>query len=276
MISTNPVLKPKETPVQGNISTTTLKALAVLEVVAASSQSISISEVAEKVQVDRSTAYRMLSTLQVAGYITQEKNTKRFKLSYKVISISRNLLIDNEVSSLFHRTMNAITAATQESVGLSVLDGLQTVLVQQVRGIQRVNVAFQVGDRSELHSTSIGKVLLAYQDPAYVERVIANGLVKRAVNTFTDPDEFRNELQRIRSKGYAFDNQELADDMRCVAVPIFESGGRVTRGFSISGPATRFTLDKLDELKIPMLEAAHDLSVQLGGMPWVPKMQNKE
>jgi IclR family KDG regulon transcriptional repressor len=269
MDATNKILNPKEAPVQGNISTTALKALAVLEVVAASSQSISISEVAEKVHVDRSTAYRMLSTLQVAGYITQDESTKRFKLNYKVISLSRNLMIDNEVSSLFHRTMNAITDATQETVGLSVLDGLQTVLVQQVRGTQRVNVAFQVGDRSELHCTSIGKLLLAYQDPPYVERVIANGLVKRAVNTYTNPKEFRIELQRIRSQGYSFDNQELSDDMRCVAVPIFESGGRVTRGFSISGPATRFTLDKLEELKIPLLEATHELSVQLGGMPWV-------
>jgi IclR family transcriptional regulator, KDG regulon repressor len=275
MDTTNKIFKPKVTNMQGNISTTTLKALAILEVVAASGQSISISEVAEKVHVDRSTAYRMLSTLQVAGYIIQDETTKRFKLSYKVISLSRNLMIDNEVSSLFHRTMIAITDATQETVGLSVLDGLQTVLVQQVRGTQRVNVAFQVGDRSELHCTSIGKLLIAYQDPPYVEKVIANGLVKHAVNTHTDPKEFRIELQRIRSQGYSFDNQELADDMRCVAVPIFESGGRVTRGFSISGPATRFTLDKLEELKIPMLEAAHELSIQLGGMPWVSKTLTK-
>jgi DNA-binding IclR family transcriptional regulator len=271
MTATRKTSKPKVTRNQGNVSTTALKAFAVLEVVAASGQSISISEVAEKVGVDRSTAYRMLSTLQVAGYITQDETTKRFKLSYKVISLSRNLMIDNEVSSLFHRTMNTITDATQETVGLSVLDGLQTVLVHQVRGTQRVNVVFQVGDRSELHCTSIGKLLLAYQDPLYVERVIANGLVKRAVNTYTDPKEFRIEVQRIRAQGYSFDNQELADDMRCVAVPVFESGGRVTRGFSISGPATRFTVEKLEELKIPMLEAGRELSEQLGGMPWVSR-----
>jgi len=256
---------------QGNVSSTTLKALSVLEVVAASSQSISISEVAEKVHVDRSTAYRMLGTLQEAGYVTQDDATKRFKLSYKVISLSRNLMADNEITSLMHRTLRNISDATQETVGLSILDGLQTVLVQQVRGMQRVNVTFHVGDRSDLHCTSIGKVLLAYQDSLYVERVIANGLTKRAVNTITDPRELRTELHRIRTQGYATDNLELADDMRCIAVPIFESGERVIRGFSISGPATRFTLEKLDQLKIPMLEAARELSEQLGGMPWVAR-----
>ena len=271
LTATQKISKPKATKKQGNLSSTTLKAFAVLEVVAASSRSISNSEVAEKVRVDRSTAYRMLSTLQEAGYITQDETTKRFKLSYKVISLSRNLMVENEVSSLIHRTLKIITDATQETVGVEVLDGLQTVLVQQVRGTQRVNVTFQIGDRSMLHCTSIGKLLLAYQDPLYVERVIANGLVKRAVNTITDPKEFRIELQRIRTQGYAFDNQEEADDMCCVSVPVFESGGRVTRGFSISGPATRFTLEKLEELKIPMLEAARELSEQLGGMPWLSK-----
>ena len=256
---------------QSNISSTTLRAFSVLEAVAESSQSVSISDVAEKVHVDRSTAYRMLSTLQEAGYVTQDDTTKRFKLSYKVISLSRNLLVDNEITSLIYRTLRNISDATEETVELSVLDGLQTVLVQQVRGTQRVTANFHIGDRSDLHCTSIGKALLAYQDTLYVERVIANGLPKRAVNTITDPQELRIELHRIRTQGYAVDNLELADDMRCIAVPIFESGARVIRGISISGPATRFSLEKLDQLKMPMLEASRGLSEQLGGMPWVAR-----
>jgi DNA-binding IclR family transcriptional regulator len=269
MSTSKKVAKSKSAKKPGNVSSTTLKAFSVLEAVAASSQAVTISEVANNVSVDRSTAYRMLSTLQEAGYITQDESTKRFKLSYKVISLSRNLMLDNEVTSLFYLALKIISDTTQETVGLSVLDGLQTVLIQQVKGTQRVNVNFQIGDRSDLHCTSIGKVLLAYQDPLYVERIIANGLTRHAVNTITDDKEFRIELQRIRAQGYSFDNQELADDMRCVAVPVFESGGRVIHGFSISGPATRFTLEKLNGLKEPMLEAARELSKQLGGIPWL-------
>jgi IclR family transcriptional regulator, KDG regulon repressor len=265
----NPSMKPR------NVSSTTLKAFNVLEIVAAANQAMTISEVASQAGIDRSTAYRMLETLEEAGYISQDEATKRFKLSYKVISLSRNLMVDNEINSLFHRTLKTISDITQETVELSVLDGLQTVLVQQIKGAQRVNVAYQIGDRADLHCTSIGKCLLAYQDPLYVERVIANGLVRRAVNTITHENEFRVELQKIRAQGYAFDNLELADDMRCVAVPVFESGGRVTRGFSISGPSTRFTLEKLEELKVPMLNSARELSKQVGGMPWVSNSINK-
>ena len=268
MAASGKVSKPSSEKKSSNISSTTLKAFAVLEVVAAANQAITISEVARDAGIDRSTAYRMLGTLQEAGYITQDETTKRFKLSYKVISLSRNLMIDNETNSLFYRTLKNIADITQETVGMSVLDGLQTVLVQQVKGGQRVNVVFQIGDRSELYCTSIGKLLLAYQDPPYVERAIANGLVKHAVNTITEAGDLRIELQRIRAQGYAFDDLELADDMRCVAVPVFESGGRVTRGFSISGPASRFSVEKLEQLKGPMLECARELSIKVGGMPW--------
>jgi IclR family transcriptional regulator, KDG regulon repressor len=104
MTTTRKIAKPKSIKKQSNVSSTTLKAFVVLEVVAASNQAISISEVAKNVGVDRSTVYRMLSTLQEAGYITQDEATKRFKLSYKAISLSRNLMIDNEITSLFHLT----------------------------------------------------------------------------------------------------------------------------------------------------------------------------
>jgi DNA-binding IclR family transcriptional regulator len=194
--------------------------------------------------------------------------SKRYKLSYKVVSLSRNLLADNEVSRLIHQTLTQISAETQETLHYSVLDGNETVLVQRVKGTQLVTVDFQVGDRVRLHCTSIGKALLAFQDIRYAEQIIAEGLPKTASNTITDPDEFRKELQRIRSQGYAIDDREFSDNMRCIAVPIFEGGGRVQGGLSISGPDSRFTLEKLEELKTPMLKAAWRLSEQLGGVPW--------
>ena len=131
-----------------------------------------------------------------------------------------------------------------------------------------MTVDFQIGDRSKLHCTSIGKVLLAFQDIRYIERIITAGLPKLASNTIIDPDTFRQELQRIRSQGYAIDDHEFTDNMRCIAVPVFEGGGHVNGGISISGPDSRFILEKLEELKVPMLKASRELSKQLGGLPW--------
>jgi len=251
-----------------NTSATALKALRVLEAIAASSRPASVSEVAEQVDVDKSTAYRMLATLITAGYVVRDEISKRYSLSYKVVSLSRNLLAENEVSRLIRRTLTQISATTHETLHFSVLDGDEAVLVQLVKGTQLVTVDFQIGDRVLLHCTSIGKVLLAFQDIRYIEQIIASGLPKLAGNTITEPVEFRKELQRIRSQGYAIDDREFSDNMRCIAVPVFEGGNRVNGGISISGPDSRFTLEKLEELKTPLLDAAWKLSKQLGGVPW--------
>ena len=145
---------------------------------------------------------------------------------------------------------------------------MESVLVQQVKGTQLVNVNYQIGDRSVLHCTSIGKVLLAFQDIRVFDQYTSTDLKQYASNTITNREDLARELQIIRSQGYAFDDHELNDSMRCVAVPVFESGGIVTRGISISGPDSRFTLERLNELKVPMLEAARELSGYLGGQPW--------
>ena len=255
-------------PENTDISSTAFKALRVLEAVAESPQPISLSKVAESVRIDKSTAYRMLNTLVEAGYVVRDDVSKRYSLSYKVVFLSRNLLAENEVSRLSRQVLEQLTATTQETAYLNILDGHQSIVIQKVKGTQLIGVDFQIGDRSPLHCTAIGKALLAFQDVRFVESVIAAGLPRMACNTITDPAALRNELHRIRSQGYALDDHEFSDSMRCIAAPIFESDGQVRMGISISGPDSRFTFEKLEELRGPLVEAAWTLSERLGGTPW--------
>ena len=251
-----------------NTSTTALKALRVLEAVAFASTSVSTSDVAASVDIDKAAVYRMLITLVNAGYVVRDEKSKRYRLGYKVVSLSRNLLAENKISRLIRHTLEKISAATEETVHYSVLDGNETVLVQKVKGKQLIAVDFQIGDRARMHCTAIGKVMLAFQNSRFIESIIDAGLPKFASLTITHPDEIENELQKIRSAGYAIDDHELSDDMRCIAVPIFEGGGSVQSGISISGPDSRFDMTKLHQLKIPMMKSANKLSEQIGGSPW--------
>jgi DNA-binding IclR family transcriptional regulator len=138
------------------------------------------------------------------------------------------------------------------------------VLVYRAKGTQLVSVDFKIGDRAPLHCTSIGKALLAFQDARVAEAVIARGLPKVAPNTITDAATFRAELQKVRRQGFAFDDLEFHDDMRCVAVPVFEADGAVRAGISLSGPASRYSLAKLEELKDRSVIAAGNLARRLG------------
>jgi IclR family KDG regulon transcriptional repressor len=248
-----------------NISSTALKALNVLDFIGEQRRPLSVMEVAEGIGADRATAYRMLMTLLQAGYITRDQSSKNYRLSFKVLSLGRHLLGDDERASLILDCLREISDATGETVHYATLERDHTVLLFRAKGTQRVSVDFQIGDRSPLHCTSIGKVLLAYQDVRLVEAVIASGLPKVAPKTITDPERLRHELARVRAQAYAYDDLEFAADMRCVAVPVFEKGGEVPGGISISGPSSRFDMEKLETLRGVAARHAADLSRQLGG-----------
>lgn len=248
-----------------NKSTTAVRALKVLEALAQAREPLAPAQVGSRIGADRSTAYRMLMTLMEAGYVMRDPNTRAYRLGYRILTLSRPLLSDDERSTLVADCLREISTRTGEAAHYSVLDRDCAVLVQRAKGAQRVTIDFQIGDRAPLHCTSIGKVLLAYQDDAVVAAVIRRGLPRFARNTITDPARFRAELERIRRKGYAYDDLEFADDMRCVAVPVFEKDGTVRAGISLSGPSSRFTYRKLAELRDCALQAARRLSDRLNG-----------
>ena len=248
-----------------NKSSTVLRALRVLEFLASARRPLSVAEVAEGVSADRSTAYRMLLTLLEAGYVTRDELLKTYRLGFRLLSLTRSLLTSGDRSRLVSRALERISDRTSETVHYCVIDGDATVLVQRVKGTQLVAVDFEIGDRSPLHCTSIGKAILAFQDTRKVEEIIAKGLPRTAEKTIVDPAPFRKEMEKIRVQGYAIDDREFHDDMRCVAVPIFERDGTVMSGISLSGPSSRYTLAKLDQLRLEAVEAARELTRQLGG-----------
>lgn len=251
----------------GNISATALKALTVLDFIGDQRRPLSVQEVAEGIGADRATAYRMLMTLVHAGYVARDVSQKHYRLSFKVLSLARYLVSDDERSMLILNCLREISEKTGETVHYSALDNDCAVLVFRVKGEQRVSVDFQIGDRSPLPCTSIGKVLLAYADARFSDEIIARGLPKVAPKTITDPDVFRSELAKVRSEQCAFDDMEFSDDMRCLAIPVFEKGGHVPGGVAISGPSSRFTVEKLEALRASAMPHVAALSQQLGGMP---------
>jgi len=216
----------------GHSSSTALRALRVLEEIGANPAPLSVADVAQRVGIDPAVAYRMLVTLFGAGYLLRDASGRRYRLSHKLVSLSRHLLVESR---------------------------------RTAKGRQIVSVNFEIGERSRLHYTAIGKAVLAFQDSAFIERVIAAGLPRRATRTITGSDALRAECARNRAQGYAYDDFEFAEDMRCVAVPVFEPGGKVESGISISGPIPRFDHAKLDALRDRMLVAARKLSERLSG-----------
>lgn len=153
---------------------------------------------------------------------------------------------------------------TRETVHCCELNQLESVLLLRVKGSQLVAVDFQIGDRSPLHCTSIGKRLLAHQDVALVAQLVARGLTRRARRTITGPATLRQELHRVRRQGYACDVFACADDRRCVAVPVDTLGGVLQGDISLSGPSSRLTQEKRVDLRDCARHQAQLPSADLG------------
>jgi DNA-binding IclR family transcriptional regulator len=241
-----------------------MRALKVLEALGAAGQPVSVLDVAAAIGADRSTAYRMLMTLLEAGYVVRDASSKNYRLGYRLLSLAGSLLSSNERSDRIRAGLRQLADITGETVHYCVLDRDAIVLVHKAAGTQLVAVDFNIGDRSPLHCTSIGKAILAYQGVEIQDDIIRRGLPKVATNTIVDPERFRKELQKVQRDGYAFDDLEFHDDMRCIAVPVFEKNGEVSSGISLSGPSSRFTIRKLRELKGETVSVAGELSRWLG------------
>jgi DNA-binding IclR family transcriptional regulator len=224
-----------------------------------------VSEVARLTGLDRATSYRMLRTIEQAGYVVRDRATKNFRPSRRIISLAKHLLGDDESRMLVSQTLKQVSRLTAETTHFSEMDGDSAVLTQRVKGTQLVAVDFQIGERYPLHTTSVGKAILAHQDDSVIAAYLERPLAQLTPRTINDPVRLRDELQRVRETGISYDHGELAHGMNCVAVPVRGPGGTVLAGISISGPDSRFTEPRLEELAATIRAEAETLTRALVG-----------
>ncbi|WP_161635697.1 IclR family transcriptional regulator [Actibacterium mucosum] len=225
-----------------------LKAFKVLEAVAAGAGPMSAADVAEAAGLERVTTYRMLRTIEEAGYLDHDAATKTFRINPRMLTLARPVFADGPDRQRIADLLRATSERTGETCHYSELSGIETVLTQRAKGVQLVAVDFAIGTRCELHATSVGKAILAHQPPAFIQDYLTLDLKTYTDRTIADPDLLISELERVRMQGHAFDFEELSSGMNCIAVPIRNAMGHVEGGISISGPSNRLTRARLNEL----------------------------
>ena len=250
-------------------SSTALKAFALLEIIAEMSRPANVSELSAKTGYDRATVYRLLMTLNEAGYIIHNTDSKRFELGYKVVTLARSKLQEDQEIESIRDVMRQISLKTTEACHYSILENEDCVIALRERGKQLVMVDFAVGSRSDLYCTAGGKAMLAFQDTRMVQRYLTKAFPQLTKATITSQDGLRRELKEIRSHGVAYDNEELMVGLRCLAAPVFESDGSVRSTIAMSGPCNRYTDSRVAELEKILREGARELSRRRGGTCWV-------
>lgn len=237
-----------------NKSSTVLKAFQVLETVANLPSPATAPEISKMANIERVTTYRLLRTMEHAGYVEMDPESKTYRISRRMLTLAKPVLNAGTDRLVIERLLNSIAQRTGETCHYSELMGPETVLIQKAKGTQLVAVDFSIGNRGALHSTSVGKVIMAFQPDTVFETYFEGELKKHTPKTCINKDKMRAELAVVHRTGVAFDFEELAEGMNCVAVPVIDPFGVVEAGISISGPASRFTKKHLSELAKIMKE----------------------
>lgn len=215
------------------------KALVLLKALAGEDQDIGVSELARRAGLTKSTAFRLLGILQRNELVERvgsnyRLGTQLFDIGNRVYGPTPQLLQERLLPHLVD-----LYELTHETAHLAVLRGTEIVYVNKIHGHRAAHALSRISARLPAYCTGVGKALLAFDHDA-AEAAIAAGLSARTEYTLTDPDRFRADLRSIRQEGIAYDRQEAALGLTCVAVPIMGPAGRPVAALSVSGAAHRF------------------------------------
>jgi len=240
------------------------RAFDILEVLVENSDGLGVTEISQKLNIHKSTVYRLLSTLQYRGYVKKDNNDK-YKIGLKLFEVGSKVIDNIDLRSEVNPYLREIMRISEETVHLGILDDNQVVYIDKVESQNTIRMYSKIGRRNHASSTSLGKVLLAYSDKEVVEQVInEEGLKNLTENTITEENEFYKHLSQIKQQGYAIDDEEQEYGIRCIAGPIFDHQDNVIAAFSISGPVMRMTHKKVDSLKEVVKEYSKNISQALG------------
>ena len=217
------------------------KAVAILRAFRADDQSVSLAELVRRTTLHKATVHRLAAELVANRLLDRVEGGYRlsgglFELGMRA-SVERSLL---EVAMPF---LQDLYERTHETVHLGVREGSEVVYVAKIGGHRQAKAPSRTGGRMPLHCTAIGKVLLAHADPALRREVLLGPLDRRTPHTVVAPGLLRRQLTRVLETGVAFEREESAPGINCVAAPVFGPGDEVLAAISITGPTSRFRAD---------------------------------
>lgn len=240
------------------------RALTLLDVLAQEARQVSLHVLSGKIGLNPSTAHRLLRTLQAHDLVRQDPTTRHYGLGLKLLQLAAAIRNQLDIRQLARPSLERLAKETGENANLVILDGDSAVYIDQAPSLQPVRTFTEIGARVPLHCTGVGKVLLAYLPEKEREIILQKGLQAFTKNTITNPYRLAEELAKVQDQQFALDIEERQEQVRCIAVPIFDDQSTVIAAISISGPANRLTLERLNQL-VPLVgQTGLEISAKLG------------
>jgi len=225
----------------------------------------SVAELAQLLGVAKGSLFRHLKVLEANGYVLQSPGTKRYSLGPRLLYLGHAARQQLRLPEVAAPLMTALRDRFNETVHMGVLSRGEVVHVEVAPSTHPVKMAAEVGDRTWANVSGLGKVLRAWGGDDAVEFVLRErGLPSLTDRTIVERAALEAELERIRSRGYAIDDEESARGLRCVAAPVRDGRGEVVCALSLSSPAERLSLEEAEEASAAVIETADEISRRLG------------
>ncbi len=234
----------------------------------ASARGLTLTELAARLDMPPSSAHRILFTLQKKGFADLDEASQEWSIGVEAFRVGSAFLVRTNLVEAAMQQMRKLMEDTGETANLAIAEAGDVVFIAQVETHNPIRAFYRPGSRSPMHSSGIGKALLADMPSAKVDKIIRNsGLDKHTENTRSTPDALHADLENIRRRGWSLDNEERYEGMRCVAATIFNAYGDPAAGISVSGPAIRFPDEALQKIGEKVRQAADEVTRLIGGRP---------
>jgi len=242
-----------------------LRACNVLKCFSGEKAHFKISELARLLQLDRSTTYRILLTLEKGGFLEKDTKTGEYSLGVAAFEVGSAYLGRADFTQISKPIMSDLALKVQETVHLAILSETEILYVDKVDSPRTLGVMSKVGQRAPAYCTALGKVLLAFlpddERPKILKQIHLKPLTR---NTITSKKGLMEELKEVRRRGYARDRREIEEDVECLAAPIFNHSGIVVASISISGPQRKIHIRRERMFASQVMKAAAVISSKMG------------
>ncbi len=240
------------------------KALMILKCFSIQEPELSVSTLAQRLNLSKSTVSRLLSTLAREGLMQRDEGSGRYRLGVGVVELAGIVLDTIDPRQVAYPHLVELARMCRETCTLSVLDETYVVNIERAIGSYNVSHIGWIGKRMPAHCTAAGKVLLAYAPPEKVDSLLSQPLPALTPNTITDPELLRRQISEARRKGYATALSELEPGLVAIAAPVMDHEGKAFAAVSLAGPSFRLSNDHLLSLGRYVCSAAAAISEKLG------------
>lgn len=258
-------------PSEGGITRleTVVRALRLLRLLA--KKPLCVQEVAEQLEVHKSTASRLLSSLRKERFVRLNAERK-YELGYAVFELANALCENMDILKMARPYLEEMHRKTNETVHLAVIDGTDVIYLDKIDTARAIRMYSRVGKRAHAYCTGVGKVLLAYLPPSKLNKILSQISFKPLTkNTIVDVNQMTSELQEIRSHGLAWDHGEHEEGIYCIAAPVLGFNDQVIAAISISITTNYTSVDLLASYSDLLTETAKGISKLMGYVgDWPP------